>query len=165
MSKQMTRREFTELLSRLRARYQNAIADADMWLLSIEEYWGDLRSFDSDALRHALRTAHRVHPQWMPSCGQLIGLLQQTQSLGEVWPEVVRLASRSDGEHSDPIAREAIRQMGGGKRLGAMTDDELHVWGRKQFEELYQQIEEKRNRDPGVLELPDGGADKLRLTR
>lgn len=126
-------------MSRLRARYQNSVTDPEMWLLSITEYWTECRRFDPNAIRRAFAVAHRKHPQWMPSLGQFLELIEGSPEDGAklAWDEVKRLASRSSSEHSDPIARRAIQLMGGGKRLGQMKTEELDVWGRKQFEEMY----------------------------
>lgn len=138
----MKRTEFAALMTRLRSCYQNAVADHSLWLASITTYWDLCQEYPADDVRAAFAVAWRRHPDWMPSCGQLIGLIEGAASnkAADAWPEVLALAKRSSGDHQDPVAREAIKAMGGGARLGAMRADELLVWGRKEFLELYVQI-------------------------
>lgn len=132
-------------MSRLRACYQNTVGDQTLWLASITTYWDVLSGYAPEDIRAAFAVAWRRHPEWMPSAGQLAKLMEggATTTPEDAWPEVLRLASRSSGEHSDPIAREVIRMMGGGTRLGRMRSDELHVWGKKEFIELYGQVAQR----------------------
>lgn len=138
----MKRTEFAALMTRLRTCYQNHIADESLWLASITTYWDVCRGYPPEDIRAAFSIAWRRYPDWMPSCGQLLGLIERAPSTraAEAWPEVLRLATRSSSEHSDPIAAEAIQLMGGGGRLGRMRSDELHVWGRKEFMERYADV-------------------------
>lgn len=161
----MRQAEFTALMSKLRACYQNAVKDPDQWLASISQYWTVVRSYNDEAIRRAFNNAWRQHPDWMPSLGQLVELIENAggsakHRAAQAWPEVMRLASQSSGDHSDPVAAEAIRLMGGGKRLGQMPTDDLEVWGRKRFDELYEEI---ASAPPERPQLTDGGTDAAKL--
>lgn len=136
----IARTEFAALMTRLRACYQNVVQDDSLWLASIATYWELCSRYPPDDIRVAFSLAWRRFPDWMPSCGQLVGLIEGATSTRAVdaWPEVLRLASRSSSAHSDPIAAEAIKMMGGGGRLGGMRSDELLVWGKKEFLECYE---------------------------
>lgn len=154
MSERLTETEFTEMMSRLRARYQNPVTDPEMWLLSISEYWKGCRDLDPERVRAAFRTAHENHPDWMPSLGALLELIKGSSKdrAAAAWGETKRLAACSRGDHTDPVARRAIQLMGGGKRLGQMSSADMDVWGRKQFEEMYDRA--MRERATGQLTLP-----------
>lgn len=147
---QMT--EFVALMTKLRACYQNAIADQDMWTASTVQYWEVMQHSDPDRIRDAFTSAWRKHPDWMPSLGQLMDLVESggagaKQRAHDAWPEVMKLAGRSSSEHSDPIARRVLRLMGGGKRLGNMNREELEKWGRKEFVELYEEQSSRPDAD------------------
>lgn len=142
-TQQMSRAEFTALMSKLRANYQNAIADKSQWLASITVYWENLSSLPAEDLRQAFASAWRRFPDWMPSAGQLMSLAlgkSPAARAAAAWPEVLELAKHSSPEHSDPVARRAIMLMGGGSVLGEMTQDELRVWGKKEFLQRYAEI-------------------------
>lgn len=146
--RQMTRTEFASLMARLRAHYQHPVTDDSLWLASVTTYWDALRPLDPDEIRTAFAVAWRRWPDWFPSAGQLLAAIDDTDTKAdEAWPELVRLARRSSGDHSNPVAREAIRRMGGGCALGQMRSDELHVWGRKQFREHYRDVVRDRQRE------------------
>ena len=70
--------------------------------------------------------------------------------LGDAWAEVLRLATNSSGEHSDPVARETIRMMGGGQALGRMQAKELQVHGRRTFMELYPKAAQKLGEEGSI---------------
>jgi len=138
----MSRTEFTAAMSRLRACYQNGIKDKALWLASLSTYWDLLSAYEADDIRAAFAVAWRRYPDWMPSAGQLASLVEKSSSTAaaEAWLEVLRLASRSSGDHSDPIARKAISMMGGGSYLGRQSTRDLETWARKRFDELYVQL-------------------------
>lgn len=143
----MNRTEFTALMTRLRSCYQNAITDQSLWLASVTTYWDLLSGYRPADVRAAFQLAWRRFPDWFPSAGQLASLIEGRNGdrAEEAWPEVLRLASKSSGDHSDPIAAEAIRRMGGGAALGRMRSDELAVWGKKEFLGLYQDVARVRD--------------------
>lgn len=145
---QMTRPEFLAAMTRLRAMYSNAVRDESHWAAQVATYWEALRGYDGEELRAAFAVAWRRHPEWFPSCGQLDALVggECSTRAADAWPEVLRLASRSSGEHSDPVAREAIRLMGGGPRLGRMQSAELEGWGRREFMRCYDEANKIRQR-------------------
>lgn len=126
-------------MTRLRSCYQNPVADMALWKASIVTYWELIgQHYSADRLRQAFGEAWRRYPAWMPSAGQLVSLLEDPAlQAAEAWPEVVRLASRSSIEHSDPVAREALIAMGGGSRLGRVTTAELQGPIRREFTERY----------------------------
>ena len=144
-------------MSRLRACYQNAVTDESLWLASLATYWELLRSYDPDSLRAAFAVAWRRCPEWFPSAGQLAALVEgePNERAEEAWPEVLRLARRSSGEHSDPVAAEAIRRMGGGLALGRMRSDELAVWGKKEFRSLYLECIRQQQRERAQIAARD----------
>lgn len=161
---QMTRMEFASLMSRLRAHYQQPLADESLWLASVATYFDALRGMDPDDIRDAFAVAWRRYPEWFPSAGQLLAAIDDTDGKADAaWPEVVRLARRSSGDHADPVARVAIARMGGGQALGQMRSDELHVWGRKQFREFYRDVvrERQRQRAQAAVMPTDGAAAAL----
>lgn len=68
--------EFVALMSRLRACYQNAVADPAMWKASVNQYWETVQHLDAVAIRKAFAAAWKAHPDWMPSLGQLVQLIE-----------------------------------------------------------------------------------------
>ena len=139
----MTRPEFVEAMTTLRMAYVNAIAESQ-WQGMVRAYWQLLQGYSAAQLHAAFAGALTRYPDWFPSCGQLLRLLDgdPVRRAEEAWPEVLRLASRSSGKHSDPIAAEAIRLMGGGVCLGRMQADELQGYGRKRFLDAYRAASE-----------------------
>jgi hypothetical protein len=130
---------------RLRACYQNAVTDPDLWDASVARYWEDIQKFDAVAVRRAFASAPDQHQNWMPSLGQLKELINSQGTNFKVnaldaWPDVLKLAARSSDEHSDPIARQALKSMGGGRRLGQMPQADLEVWGKKEFLDAYAEL-------------------------
>lgn len=55
---------------KLRAHYQNAVADESLWEASLSVYWDEFEDRDQDALRKAFAKAWKEFPDWMPSAGQ-----------------------------------------------------------------------------------------------
>lgn len=72
----ISRAEFTVMMTRLRACYQNGVRDEKQWLASIAQYWEELKDRDLEAVRRAFGEAWRVHKDWMPSLGQLSALIE-----------------------------------------------------------------------------------------
>ena len=128
-------------------------------------WWSVLHSTEPNAVRRGIRRAAARSSCFIPSA---MAVLAATSDEGKAesgaivaWPELLRLAKRSSGTHSDPIAREAIRLMGGGKRLGQMGESELEVWGKKEFERLYLDVAERFGRRSLQLDPPAGPAGSL----
>lgn len=158
------RTEFAAEMSKLRAKYQNAVTDEGLWLASIATYWEVCCDYEANHIRTAFATAWRRYPDWMPSCGQLVELIEAGHpTAAEAWPELLKIAARSSGDHSDPIAREVIRLMGGGKRLGSMAVGELAIWGRKQFEVLYEEVQNGVQSQETRLRVEDAHDDVKKL--
>lgn len=137
MSEGIGKKEFVGLMARLRSCYQNSITDKEMWVMSMRTYYDALSRLDPDRVRAAFAAAPYRHPQWMPSLGQLLELVHGSiaDRADAAWYETRRLAQQASGDHSDPIARDVIAAMGGGKRLGQMTD--LDTTGRREFIAAY----------------------------
>lgn len=57
------------------------------------------------------------------------------------WQLVVR-ASKSSSWTGDERTDRIVRCMGGPKRFGQMTDNEIHTWARKEFMELWESFED-----------------------
>lgn len=149
--------EFTALMTKLRARYQNAVADQAMWEASVLQYWEDMQSSDPDKIRQAFDAVWRKHSQWMPSCGQLMDLidgggLDTKQLARDAWPQVYKAATGARVE-LDSVASEVLRRMGGAKALGQRSEAELRLWGQKEFVELYVEEHKKSEEDKRLLGL------------
>lgn len=136
----MKRMEFVALMTKLKALYPNGISDESQWLASLASYWSMLKGYDADEIRCAFAVAWRRHPAWFPSCGQLVDIIDGAShsKAMDVWPDVLRLASRSSSDHADPVVRDAIRLMGGGARLGRMTTADLERYGRTEWQRAYE---------------------------
>lgn len=66
---------------KLRAHYQNVVADEDQWSASVQVYWDEFGNRDAGALRRAFAKAWRQFPDWMPSAGQfeqLVDAMEKT---------------------------------------------------------------------------------------
>lgn len=135
----MDKQEFVDLMIALRATYPQAVANSEWWGQQIAAYWSQLKTYSAADLRRAFGVALRRYPDWFPSCGQLLQLLDGDPATRaeQAWPELCRLATSSSGEHSDPVAREAIALLGGGAALGRISSADLHGWWRKRFVDSY----------------------------
>lgn len=139
-------------MTRLRACYQNQIADQGQWLASIATYWEACRHYDANAVRRGFVSAWRVHPKWFPSLGQLIELVESPDAVEgstrllalDAWQQVVSYASGSLRSLDDDVAAEAVRLMGGRGRLARWDAQEFAVWARKEFVDLYATLVSRR---------------------
>lgn len=107
-----------------------------------EMYVADLEAFDIRDILRAIR-AHRQDPQrgqYFPKPADIIDKINGTvqESALVAWPEVLRLASNSRAAQSpDPITEQVVGEMGGWRRFGMSTTQEL-TWMQKEFIERYQ---------------------------
>jgi len=152
--------KFLEAILGLASLFSRELDDAAIML-----YWDAVRRMSLEDFRVAVRVAAKVEDHFPPPA-VLLALTSVKASLmaANAWPEVMAKARNSSGNHSDPIAAEAIRLMGGGKRLGQMAEEDLEVWGRKRFEELYQDLVEAKEREPLGIDRrlpPDEVAQRL----
>lgn len=141
----------------------------------IDGYWMALEDLSKQDFFEAAKKAAKTL-KWFPKPSELRELVLDTKPADAAklaWPEVMQLAKRSSGEHSDPIAAEAIRLMGGGRRLGQATEQDLEIWGKKEFCQLYETVSTKTAQDfPDVrqieaeshAEISDGAAVDVRKT-
>ena len=153
----MIRSEFAQEMTRLRAKYSQQVHSQDDWTAMLVSYADLTEQFPREQLLPMFRAIHESYPKFFPGCGEMAQFIRMTRpGPTEAWPEVLQLASRSGGEHSDPLAQETVRLMGGFKRLGQMNAEELAVWGRKRFEQIYAELAEKRRFVEDRLSLGDG---------
>ena len=102
-------------------------------------YWLALSDLPIEQVEAACTTALREF-KWFPKPAELRTLLAPPSAKSralDAWPEVMKAAA-GNGKITDPIAQRAVNNMGGAKRLGQMEEETLREWGRKRFEELYQ---------------------------
>lgn len=117
-----------------------------------EGYWIGMSAITIDDFRESVQWA-LSHCEFMPKPVELRSTCDVDHKSCAVlaWQETLQLARDSRGDHSDPIAREVIELMGGGRALGAMDEHELTVWGRKQFEQYYLDVAERHERTDRLL--------------
>lgn len=133
--------DFARLMSALCAA-MGAECDAAM----LEGYWLALRDMDLPSVRRAVSSALQ-ECTWMPKPGELrqrCGVVTAQQRCVVAFEAVSRAAASVGSYHSvdfeDPIVNATIRNMGGWERLCAMRAEEYAVWGRKEFERIYQAL-------------------------
>lgn len=111
----------------------------------IRGYWMGLEDMDIDRVETAMAQALR-RCKWMPKpveIRKLAGEVPVDERVATAWEEVLRLSTNCRAaSHPDPVAESAIRKMGGWLSIGTRDADELRVWGRKQFAELYETLAE-----------------------
>lgn len=130
--------EFAKALDAMASMFTRELDDPAILL-----YWGAVQSITIDQFKAAIVIAAASCRHFPPPV-ELLEFVAPAPSpmlqAAEAWPEVVRLAGRSNGDHSDPIAAKVIQLMGGGRVLGGTGTKELEVWGRKRFMELYSEV-------------------------
>ena len=103
--------EYLVLMSSLRACYQTPIADEERWTLSLRAYWEHLRERDANAVRRAFFRATTAHPDWMPSLGQLVALVDLSERESEpAYRERLPAATRSPPSEDSQARAHAIVQ-------------------------------------------------------
>ena len=136
----------------------------------IEGYWIALKDLPFRAVQSACEEATKKN-EFFPRPVELRRLAgdQPPEALAAVmWPTVLRLARESGSPRAreiakqlDPVASEAVRQMGGAQRLGQMESEKLHAFGRKEFERLYSVLNEKHSTESRLLQLQSPHDRKL----
>lgn len=118
--------------------------------LFVQEYWDALNDLEIEAVERASKLAIR-QCRFIPSPSELRELISAPNKLeaDEAWLEVERLARRSSSDHSDKVAAEVMRLMGGGQTFGSKSAKEME-WARKEF--LGRYAEAKKRRSNGVVE-------------
>lgn len=125
---------FGEMMFKLGSTFGRAV-DA----MTIEAFRGALADLDMDEVIAAgeqwVRTGRKFP---VPvELRELTGGSREAEAQ-EAWEEVLRLASNSRAaKHSDPVAEECVRQLGGWIALGQRDPEQLRVWTRKEFLALY----------------------------
>ncbi len=104
----------------------------------VDAYFMALEDLGIDAIEKACKDAIRTCEFFPRPVGirRLTSPDAKSRAL-DAWPEVMKAAG-GNGTITDPIAAKAVQNMGGVKRLGRMEEEILREWGRKRFEELYQ---------------------------
>lgn len=110
-------------------------------------YWYYLRDLDLEAVQRAclkapvaLRTTYGKLPT-VVQLRELSGAMPSEQRALLAWHEVTK-AMDHDGTYEsvcfdDPVIHAAIRSLGGWEWVGHQTEEWYHIWGRKQFMEVY----------------------------
>ena len=114
---QMNQQEFTASMAKLRAHYQNTVADEGLWAASVLTYWDAFRSFSRGAILSAFSAAWKKHRDWMPSAGQLLELVQvaeKAQGLTKPLPVDRQL----EEPKWDPDAKRKLKEI-----IDAIGDD------------------------------------------
>jgi len=166
---------FKSQIAMLFAMYPSATLSS----ATIVAWWSVLGELGQSAVKRGVTVAAAASPMFIPSAMAVRdasggGVPRHESKAITAWPEVLRLAKCSSSAHSDPIARETIRLMGGGERLGRMKQDELEVWGRKEFERIYIDVATRierggnhlldtPNTNDGVKQITDGMTGRLTL--
>lgn len=144
--------EFMKVISQLAAIFERTSDES-----FLDGYWMALNDLEWTDFKHAALLAAR-EMGFMPRPADIRNQSSRSRSniretISRIWPDIVLLAQCSSDEHPDPIAKEALARMGGGKVLGQMKEQDLQVWGRKQFGQFYTEISEHRSRTPETLRL------------
>jgi len=135
-------KEFTIAMQTLAVAFDKE-ATEDLY----EVYWQALKDLPLEAFQRACGAALRTS-EWMPRPAHLRKLT------GEVGPEhratvaweAVRTAIGQHGTYksvdfSDPVINATIRNMTGGwTELGRREAKDFDIWGRKEFERIYQAL-------------------------
>ena len=106
-------------------------------------FWGGLEDLPVEAVVGALVRAVQVC-QFFPTVRDLremSGGPSATSRIEMAWESLLR-AIRSVGGYRSPLFEDAaitatIRSMGGWERICSMESEELHKWGRKEFDRIY----------------------------
>jgi len=158
------RNEFSTVMRLLAATY-----DKEATMDVIEAYWGALKDLPLADIQHASQTA-RMRMEWMPRPAhlrKLAGDVEPDHRAAIAW-QAVRQALSQQGTYTsvnfdDPVINATIRNMGGWTALGQKDEKEFEVWGRKEFERVYQAIyatgvtEEAGAYLVGITEHQNGG--------
>ena len=135
--KQADREKFMVLINALASTFER---EADKALL--HGYWLGLRDLPLQSVEAACARALRSctffpRPHELRT---LAGSPDPKIAAANVWPLVAKYArcSGRGADLNDSVADSVIAQMGGWKRLGQMEAEKFAVWGRKEFERLYQ---------------------------
>jgi hypothetical protein len=119
----------------------------------VEGYWSGLKDLSIKAVGSALAASIRQCERFPKpvEIRRLAGIESTDAVAMKAWSEVVKAAQRGGGQLSDATAAESVRLMGGFKRLGQMNEEDLQVWGRKQFVECYEAVAEKTSTNDRLL--------------
>ena len=158
----LSRDEFASLMAKLRAHYQNPVTDEALWLASVSTYWNEIKDFDAEKVRTAFAIAWKKHPDWMPSCGQLVDLIQNDtrdsklralQAWAAIFCPDNEDAYRIDDTVSDvdrDIGEHAVLIMGGTRYLERQKTEWLNNWGKREFVEIFCGVAEEVRRGVDV---------------
>lgn len=144
-----------------------AIHDKEVDKATLQGYWLALGELEIERLQEAATVAARTL-KFFPKPAELLELAggESVEDRAKLaWVEVSK-AAKSSSWPKDPLAAEAVRHMGGPRRLGQMKTDEFEVWGRKQFEEIYASLSVRVRREglpphPETEALPEGKVKQL----
>ena len=135
------RNAFSKVMQLLAATY-----DKEATMDLIEAYWGALKDLSlPDIQQSAFEAMKRL--EWMPKPAQLrrlAGDVEPDHRAAIAW-QAVRQTLSQQGTYTsvnfgDPVINATIRNMGGWTALGQKDEKEFEVWGRKEFERVYQAI-------------------------
>lgn len=111
-------------------------------------WWTVLGGMTREQLRQSIAIAVEASPGFIPSAPAILCAGKKTiREPGlklAAWQQVLMAAKNSRAHHGfDLRTAEVIEQMGGMIRLGQMTEEDLTVWGRKQFDQLWDETEQR----------------------
>lgn len=66
-------------MTRLRSCYPNAVADKESWMMTIATYWEHVYVYSAEAIRLGFKHAPLSFPDWMPSLGQLMDIINRAE--------------------------------------------------------------------------------------
>jgi len=131
----MTMSDFSTEMYKLKARYTQQLGDPKHFAMSIAEYWTGLQHYDAERILRAFRQAHLLYPQFMPSLGEMVAMIEGTVDLQlkalQAWSEVKVLARKSSSDHPDRLAKKMMVMQGGGSAYGRMDDRQFEAAGKE----------------------------------
>lgn len=128
------RKDFAELLTQVYSEYGRDISE-----FSLNAFWGALRRFDFDAVKHAF-SVHYSSPDkgaFAPKPGDLIRIIEGGSGDRGLlaWTKVDKAVRRIGPYQSvvfdDPIIHAVIRDMGGWIQLGNVSERDFEFRGKE----------------------------------
>jgi hypothetical protein len=140
----MTRVEVVELFGLLKAIYQSQFKGDSR---AVDVWHRMLVGLERKAVFRAVQDFAMAGGDFAPNCAQLYkkaktpdGQIESRQLCAtSVWREILE----SHGRTVDPIGMEALRLMGGWRRIGFMPETQAETWGHREFNELYASLAER----------------------
>ena len=137
----MNRRDVVELFGVIKAIYQNQFNGDN---LAVDVWHRLLAERPREHVLGALHDFVNDGGDFPPNCSQILkrtnGRDESIKSAkllaAECWREILNNCGRT----SDPTGSEALRLMGGWRKVGFMPEKQAEQWGRRDFVELYLEL-------------------------